>query len=101
MQQISVTISAGGRKVMKEDGSGNLLELRLDLLSFVTGADYPPPLGFSASPDIEFTDDSLHILPKASTCTLTLYLSLHLTDYEKFKHAFDTSLISAHGFGLV
>ena len=88
MQEISVTISAGGRKVMKEDGSGDLLELRLeDLLSFV-GADYPPPLGFSAFPDIEFTDDSLHILPKASTCTLTLYLSLNLTDYEKFKHAF-------------
>ena len=73
MQQISATISAGGRKVMKEDGSGDLLELRLeDLLSFVTGADYPPPLGLSASPDTEFTDDSLHILPKASTCTLTL-----------------------------
>ena len=88
--------------MVKEDGSGDVLELGLgDLLSFVTGADHPPPLGFSSSPEIEFTDDSLHILPKASTCTLTLHLSVHLNDYETFKHAFDTSLISAHGFGLV
>ena len=87
---------------MKEDGSGDFLELGLgDLLSFVTGADYPSPLGFISSPEIEFTDDSLHTLPKASTCTFTLYLSVHLIDYETFQHAFDTSLISAHGFGLV
>ena len=67
--------------MVKEDGSGDFLELVLeDLLSFVTGADYPPPLGFPSSPEIVFTDDSLHLLPKASTCTLTLYLSVNLID---------------------
>ena len=59
---------------MKEDGSGKFMELSLgDLLSFVTGADYPPPLGFSSSPEIEFVDDVLHILPKASTFVIAPY----------------------------
>ena len=74
---------------MKEDGPGKFMELSLgDLLSFVTGADYPPPLGFSSSPEIEFVVKHLH-------------LSLHLTEFDTFKNAFDTALISAHGFGLV
>ena len=48
--------------MMKEDGSGDLLELWVeDLLSFLFT---PPPLGL-ASAEIEFTDDSLHVLPKA------------------------------------
>lgn len=72
-----------------------------DLLSFVTGADHPPPLGFSVSPAIQFTDDPERVLPKASTCTLTLYISIHLREYDAFKRAFDVALTSAHGFGLV
>ena len=64
---LQLLLCAAGRKVTKEDGSGEQLELRLgDLLSFVTGADYPPPLGFASPPEIEFTDDPLHVLPKSS-----------------------------------
>ena len=93
---------AGGRVIEREDGSGEFLHIGLgDLLSFVTGADQPPPLGFRLSPTIQFTADHQHILPKASTCTLTLFISVHLTEYERFKQAFDAALTSAHGFGLV
>ena len=66
-------VLTGGRVIEKEDGSGQVLYIGLgDLLSFVTGADGPPPLGFSVSPAIKFTDDPQRVLPKASTCTLTL-----------------------------
>ena len=92
----------GGCVIEKEDGSGDVLHIGLgDLLSFVTGADHPPPLGFSVSPSIKFTDDPQRVLPKASTCTVTLYISVHLTEYASFKQAFDAALTSAHGFGLV
>ena len=40
----------GGHVIEREDGSGDVLHIGLgDLLSFVTRADYPPPLGFSVS----------------------------------------------------
>lgn len=84
-----------------EDGSDTI---RLDLstlLSFVTGADHPPPLGFTIKPQIEFTDDTEHILPRASTCYPALYLSLHVTEYETFQKALDESIICSHGFGTV
>ena len=56
----------GGRDVPKEDGSGDVIHLHLsNLLSFMTGADHPPPLGFSSAPQIEFTDDPKAVLPRA------------------------------------
>ena len=90
-----------GRLVQKEDGTG-VINLTLgDLLVFVTGADHPPPLGFLLSPEVEFTDDTSRTLPWASTCTVMLYLSVHLKEYDLFCNKMDNSMICSQGFGIV
>ena len=92
----------GERQVPREDDSGETISLTLrDLLSFVTGCDYPPLLGFPQQPSIYFTDDAKRLLPWASTYSCSLHISLHLTVYEDFQKAMDTALICAHGFGTV
>ena len=91
-----------GRVIERDDGSRDVLHVGLgDLRSFIIGADHPPPPGFSVSPAIQFTNDPESVLPKASTCALTLYISIHLKEYDAFKRAFDVALTSAYGFGLV
>lgn len=83
----------GGRGVPKENDPEEVIHLDLgNLLSFISGAAHPPPLGFSIKPLIEFTDDPNAVLPRASTCLPALYISLHLTDYNVFKNAFDMAI---------
>jgi len=53
--------------------------------AFITGADAPPPVGFPQEPAIFFVQDPTKTLPTASTCSLSLYLPLSLTDYEVFQ----------------
>ena len=68
-----------------------------DILAFTTGASAIPPLGFSPQPSIKFTPAAG--LPTASTCTNTLRIPLHLTEYARFKEAFDLAIRGCQGFG--
>lgn len=54
-----------------------------DILAFTTGADKIPLIGFHNVLKIMFLEDSE--LPKASTCSLYLFLPLKSKDYDQFK----------------
>ena len=90
--------SVGGR----EDDEGSPFTIDLGtVLTFVTGADHIPPLGFPSTPIIQFISEESRFLPTASTCIPSLFLPLQLTDYEDFKRNMDMAVICAHGFGSV
>ncbi len=80
------------RVIRKEDDSDDIVLCLGDFLAFVTGADHPPPLGFMNSPEVEFCDDPSRTLPRASTCSLVFYLSLHVTDYDLFCAKMDEAI---------
>ncbi|CAC5408544.1 G2H3 [Mytilus coruscus] len=66
---------------LQEDEDG---EITLgDVLSFATGADCVPPLGFDPSPSITFLHDS-GLFPKANTCSMELKLPVS-EDFNTFK----------------
>lgn len=69
-----------------------------DILIFFTGADQPPPLGFSSTPVLLFAEDN--ILASASTCALRLTLPLAHKTYDSFKEAMILSIMGHGGFGL-
>ncbi len=68
-----------------------------DILSFLTGCDSIPPIGFGDNiPKIIFTDDKL---PTVSTCSLTFRLPLSLPhDFIQFKEAMDLAILGSQGF---
>lgn len=65
-----------------------------DILAFTTGAD-KIPMGFHDA--ILFLEDSE--LPKASTCSLCLFLSLKSKDYDQFKDKMVEGIVGGYGFG--
>lgn len=71
------------------------------ILSFITGAEKPPPMGFAQQPTIRFIEDKTKILPTASMCALSLYLPLPLTEYQSFQHNMDMAILNTIGFGQV
>ena len=73
------------------------------ILAFVTGADCIPPLGFDINPTILFSSDRSRLLPVASTCalTLTLTLSVGLAEYDAFQKNMDMAVLNAYEFGQV
>lgn len=71
------------------------------ILSFVTGADSIPPMGFPNSPFILFNKDKSRLLPVASTCALSITFSLGLVEYNDFKKNMDTAVLNAFEFGQV
>ncbi|XP_062520832.1 G2/M phase-specific E3 ubiquitin-protein ligase-like [Corticium candelabrum] len=79
---------------------GRVIEIALGhVLSFFSGTEAIPPLGFSLTPSIEFTPG---ILPRASTCTLTLMLPTDAHDcYQSFKEGIVCGLVNHGGFGEV
>ena len=69
-----------------------------DIMIFLTGCDLIPPLGFSVTPAIEFTDDEM--FPKASTCSLTLTFSRKVkTNFADFKEIMDLTILGSQSFG--
>ena len=88
-----------GRNV--HHGESSVTLYLTDFFVFVTGSEHPPPLGFTNPPEVEFTDNIERTLPTASTCSMILYLSLHVTDYTIFVNNMDESIISSYGFGVV
>ena len=70
------------------------------ILSFFTGAEYPPPQGFDESPSIRFNPTSE--FPLASTCALELTLPTKFYDEPKlFKERMVYGIQNHGGFGLL
>ncbi|XP_062401837.1 uncharacterized protein LOC134092781 isoform X2 [Sardina pilchardus] len=70
-----------------------------EILTFATGADKIPPVGFSPKPSIEFLHEMPDSLfPMANTCINCLKLPLIFV-YEKFEANMDFALANTHGFG--
>ena len=75
-----------------------LLEVNLgDILSFFTGANRIPPLGFA---DATLNFNPFNLYPTASTCGLCLTLPTKYDKYDAFKEAFVFSILNHGGFGL-
>ena len=71
-----------------------------DIMTFLTGCDSIPPLGFSAIPGIDFTDDEQ--FPTVSTCSLTLTFSRKMTTtFQNFKEVMDHAILGSEGFGRI
>ena len=90
-------ITAGGCAV---HGSDQKLQLS-DILAFVSGVNSLPPLGFPTNPVILFSNDASRLLPTASTCALSLTLSVGLVQYDVFKKNMDLAVLNAFEFGQV
>lgn len=79
----------------QEDGDTPTLK---DVMTFLTGSDSVPPLGFGdVQPTIRFDPDIL--LPTVSTCALTLCFPLNFpTEFDKFKEKMDFAILGSQGF---
>ena len=66
------------------------------LLSFFTGADYPPPMGFHVKPELRFNGSN--DFPTASTCALQLTLPTK-HQASQFKQKMIYALLNHGGFG--
>ena len=88
-----------------EDGEKKNLVVSLeDILTFATGANAVPPMGWSEHPSIVFkpVDDGGSDLPSASTCINALYLpTVHYNNYDKFKYKLLFAITCSVGFGMV
>ena len=94
-------LNIAGRVILTEDPDGEDMWVDLgSIMSFATGSDHPPPLGFPNAPDIQFEMDLSKTLPFASTCAPTLYLPLALNEPDLFKEKMDFAICCAHGFGV-
>ena len=60
-----------------------------------------PPLGFQTSPVILFSKDTGRLLPTASTCALSLTLSIGLAQYDLFQQNMNLAVLNAFEFGQV
>ena len=98
--KVSGISHTGGRQVC-ESGQEAVSVCLKQILSFATGADAIPPLGFPTSPVILFSKDKSCLLPISSTCALSLTLSLGLVEYFVFKNNMDTAVLNAYEFGQV
>lgn len=69
-----------------------------NVLSFFTGAEIIPPLGFEITPSLRFSDS---MLPTASTCALQLILpTSYYNNEELFKEKMIYAMLNHGGFGL-
>lgn len=67
-------------------------------MTFFSGADDVPPMGYVRAPEINFNPNSRY--PTSSTCALQLTLPTCYSEYGPFKHALDTAFTMHGGFGL-
>lgn len=67
------------------------------ILSFFTGADSIPPVGYDR---VTLTFNNLNPYPTASTCGLELTLPTKYDEYEEFKRHMDVAFTMHGGFGL-
>ena len=69
-----------------------------DILSFFTGADKHPPIGFGSKASLFFTKQ---VCATASTCDLTLNLPYVHGTYDRSKSFMIESVVGHGGFGRV
>ena len=67
------------------------------ILSFFTGADEVPPLGFPHEPKLCFSEN---VYPTASTCAIQFTLPTQYSSYVDFKAAVGFALLNHGGFAL-
>ncbi|XP_051976561.1 G2/M phase-specific E3 ubiquitin-protein ligase-like [Xyrauchen texanus] len=74
-----------------------------DLLTFVTGADAVPPLGFPQQPEIQFYDQEgeLKRFPYASTCSTVLYLPRGSSSEDDLFEIIIEAVHGSAGFGKI
>ena len=68
------------------------------ILSFFSGADNIPPLGFPNEPELNFNPKAVH--PTASTCSIQLTLPTKYANFEELKNKLDQAFTMHGGFGL-
>ena len=68
------------------------------ILSFFTGAEEVPPLGFPHDPVLNFSADGMY--PTASTCAIEFTLPTKYSTYPEFKSVMDFAMFNHGGFGL-
>ena len=68
------------------------------VMSFFSGADDIPPIGYRRPPEINFNPTSPY--PTSSTCALQLTLPTGYSEYGPFKRALDTAFTMHGRFGL-
>ena len=74
-----------------------LVSLR-SVLSFFSGGEEIPPMGFQFEPELNFNPDNVY--PTASTCAVQLTLPTRYKEYEAFKHAMTIGFTCHGGLGL-
>lgn len=95
-----LTESDGHLSIIDVEGCETTLSLKLqDILAFGTGANAVPPMGFSPEPTISFHSASL--LPKANTCSNTIYLPTETISYSTFTYNMAFGIANSAGFGQV
>ena len=67
-------------------------------MSFFSGADEIPVMGYLHDPELNFSPTSPY--PTSSTCALQLTLPTCYSEYSPFQDAMDTALLCHGGFGL-
>ncbi len=70
-----------------------------DIILFVTGMPYAPPMGFTPRPSVQFTIVSK--FPTANTCANVLYLPLLHTTLEELSWHVCFGIQNSGGFGTV
>ena len=79
------------------DGKEDSLSLG-QILSFFSGREYPPPLGFDSKISIHFNADSMFLT--ASTCALHLTLpTKYYNDEQEFQKNMVYGMLNHGGFG--
>lgn len=70
-----------------------------DLLQFVTGSRYEPPIGFPTHPKLTFLHDKTKF-PSAHTCALSLSMPVGLT-YQVLAYRLSLALINGTTFSFI
>lgn len=97
---MDVTVYIRAVSVLDNDDSEAEVSLK-DVLSFFTGAQQPPPLGFLPG-TLRFNEDAKAEFPTASTCSLDLTLpTKHYQSPSLFNERLVYALKNHGGFGLL
>ncbi|XP_056132671.1 G2/M phase-specific E3 ubiquitin-protein ligase-like [Lampris incognitus] len=78
----------------EESGTTTLQEI----LTFATGSNMVPPIGFAPQPSVEFLHNGGKY-PTANTCINCLHLPIHAR-YDDFKNAMHFAIQNTQGFGM-
>ena len=70
-----------------------------DILSFYSGANDIPPLGFPHEAELNF--NPIAVYPTASTCAIQLTLPTKYRHFDEFKNRLDQPFTMHGGFGLL